>query len=409
MKKNEIFNNFIKIAEEKGLISHAKTSKQILEETGRADSRTMEEVTKLYDLKLDAPKDMQYDNNISELAHPGSLVIAPSYDKLNGLVETNQERQNIIRHILNKTPSGQIFQQKYAQQLILSLVKAANDLDNRNESELRSLADACLLQVSGKSIVKEGIGPLAIILPIAATLGAIYAKNHLPFISDGFKADNEKLMKELDDLLNSNTDFGVGNQYSPEFLSMVSDLKARLEQFASLEESIEPILSELEAPKTADELKGMATKQETQAVVSAYNNLHTAAINLSPYLEKVMQEFGSDFYKKRQVVDKGIFSDLIDKVPGLHGGYGLVADDFDDVKHALQTYMKDVQDILKVLDGAKTVENNAKNSLQESMVSNTDAEAPATATKPATNDAGEKAPWDDLESELPSELTGLSD
>ena len=163
MKKSEIFNTFEKIMVEKGFISNAeKSSKQILEETGRADSLTFKQIAEdLYDLKPEAPKDMQYKNNIMELAHPDPIVIAPSYDKVNGLVETEQERQDITRRFLSRIPSGQLFNQKYAsQQLILSIVKAGNDLENHNEEQLRILADTCLLQLSEKSITKNAIAPL---------------------------------------------------------------------------------------------------------------------------------------------------------------------------------------------------------------------------------------------------------
>ena len=45
----------------------------------------------------------------------------------------NIERQNILLHIVNKRNDGLLTQRKYAQkELMLSLVRIANDLDNKN-------------------------------------------------------------------------------------------------------------------------------------------------------------------------------------------------------------------------------------------------------------------------------------
>ena len=83
---------FVKVAQEKGIVS----SKD------------------LYEVKPKASDDMTYKNNIMEIAHPNSLVIAPAYDKINGLVENNIERQNILLNIVNKETNGLLTQHKYA-------------------------------------------------------------------------------------------------------------------------------------------------------------------------------------------------------------------------------------------------------------------------------------------------------
>jgi hypothetical protein len=54
---------------------------------------------------------------------------------------------------------------------------------------------------------------------------------------------------------------------------------------------------------------------------------------------------------------------LTDKTQILHGGAGLIADDFDDVVHAIVPYKKSVDEILKILMDAKSIEQNAKNQL----------------------------------------------
>ena len=119
--RSEIFDNYVKIAEEKGIVSKdaPEKAKKILEETGRADSRSIKDIEKLYGVKNDTLKSMEYKRNIIEDAHPDSIVIAPSYDKLNGLVENNNERQDIMLRLVNKMPNGQLDNHKYAQKDLL--------------------------------------------------------------------------------------------------------------------------------------------------------------------------------------------------------------------------------------------------------------------------------------------------
>jgi hypothetical protein len=367
MKHSEIFNSFVKIAQEKGLISNdSNAAKKKLEETGRADSLDISAIEALYGVKPNTPKSNDYKKNIMEAAHPNSVVVCPSYDKLNGLVENNIERQNILLHIVSKNPNGYSTQHKYAQQdLVLSLVRLGNELDNRNQDELRSLADFCLLQASNKQLKKQGAAPLIIgvVVGIAALFGGLYAKQHMRFISDGFTADHQKLVAEIDDILESNSNFGVGYDYKPEFLQIVRDLKVQVQAYAGVEKQIEGILEKLQMPRTVDQLKEMAKEPETQEITNSIKAFNTATQKIWSFLESFVKDLDDESYKQRQVTDKGILSKLVDQTQILHGGGGLIADDLDDVKHALQTYMLDIQNISKVLSGTTSFAQNAQQKL----------------------------------------------
>ena len=231
MRRSEIFESFVKIAQEKGLISDAQhaehTERDFSEPNPRMDSLTIEQISKLYNTKPEQPEDMKYKNNIMEDAHPDSIVISPSYDALNGLVENEIEGQAIRARIVMKEPDGHLVNRKYAEkQLVLSLVRTANQLDNLEQDELRKLADICLMQASGKQFKKQAWVMIAV--AVAAAIGVLYAKQHLRFHSDGWTADYQKATAEIDDLLNSNSDFGVGYSYTPAFLQMVNQLKSRV-------------------------------------------------------------------------------------------------------------------------------------------------------------------------------------
>lgn len=355
MRRSEIFDNFVKIAQDKGLIakSSPEENKADLEKTHRADSLSIEDIAHLYGVKPDAPADAKYEHNIMERAHPDPVVIAPSYDKINGLIENNNERQNILLNIVNKTNDGQLLQRKLAKRnLLLSLVRVGNEMDNRGHDELRSLADVCLRQSSAPQIRKEA--QLQVIIPvIAAIVGGLYAKQHLRFHSDGFTADYQKAISELDDLLNSNNNFGiVGYQYRPEFLQVVNEIKNQLAELNTAVQAILPELDKLEKPKDGPDLVRMAKEPKAHEAIQALQNFQTTVHKIYPFLLQVVNNFQNEGYKQRQIVDKGIATKVLDSTEILHGGKGLIADDFDDAAHALETIFYDVNNIAKSLQGA---------------------------------------------------------
>lgn len=410
MTRSEIFDNFIKIAQDKGMISEdaPEKAKKKLSKDHRADSLDISAIEALYGVKPNTPKDMEYKKNIIEDAHPNSVVISPAYDKLNGLVENNQERQDIILNILNKNPNGHLTQHKYAEQeLLKSLVRLGNTLDLQKKDKLRVLADTCLEQVAKKKVLKKQ-GFVWIVGGIAATIGALYAQQHLTFADEGFQRNHEKLIAEIDDLINSNSDWGVGNQYNAEFKATVQDFKARLMSFYNLYQQILPAIKDLEKPKSVQELKDLASSPETATITKAYKVFRANTENMSTYLDTVEKSFSSEGYKNRQIEEKGFFSSLIDKTQ-LHGGKGLIADDFDDVVRALGPYRKSIKEILDVLKTAESLEKDARIKIESAMYKNqaeygSDTEAPATQPNTTLTSNKPKSGLDKDEEDLTSIL-----
>ncbi len=371
MNRSDVFDNFVKIAREKGLISegeHAEHTEKNLD-SPRWDSLDISAIEALYGVKPDAPKGMEYEHNIMEDAHPNSVVISPSYDKLNGLVENNIERQNILLHIIHKTPDGLSTQRKYAEQeLLLSLVRIANDLDNKNQTQLMSLADICLEQAS---LTKRGqwIAGIAGIAAAVALVGAVYWKNHTSFNRDGFEQDYQKLVAEIDDLIQANdslqTEVGAGYTYRPEFIQQMQDFKNKLEQYHSLYQSVIPYIDNLEKPKTGQELLEQLKDPSNQNGVSAYKAFVAASTNLLPYLNKIGVDFSSSDYKSRQIIEKGWAMKIVD--PFLHGGKGFVADDFDDVAHALPPFIADMKGLASELKQAQNTEQAVSNEIKQTV------------------------------------------
>jgi hypothetical protein len=372
MRRSEIFDAFVKIAQEKGMVSNdSKDAKKKLEQTGRADSLDISAIEALYGVKPDAPKSMDYKKNIMEVAHPNSVVVSPSHDKLNGLVETNNERQNILLHIVQKTPDGLSTHRKYAEQdFLLSLVKVANELDQKNEHELRKLADVCLEQsVKKNSIEKKAAVPVAAIAAVVAVIGVIWLQQHLPMVNDGFEKNHEKLVGELDDLLESNsswqTTLGAGVEYKPQFLSEMQTFKTKLESFYTLTQSVMPIIEKMDKPKDGKQLMEVANTPSAKAAEEAYKKYREAYQDFLPYIKDVLKNFANEDYKLRQIQDKGVLTKIVDAPQVLHGGKGLVGDDFDDVKRALTTYRASLVDIATVLREAQGIQQKATTQLQQ--------------------------------------------
>jgi hypothetical protein len=375
MSRSEIFDGFIKIAQEKGMISKdSDESKKKLERTQRADSLSISDIEALYGVKPDLPKNMEYERNIIENAHPNSVVVSPSYDKLNGLVENNNERQDIILHILNKTPDGLLTQRKYAEQeLINTLISAANDLDNKNKDDLRKLADACLMQVclkKNKQLKKKAALPavaVAGLVAIPLAIGALWLQQNLSFANEGFERNHAKLIAELDDMISSSVSWGVGVKYKESLTSMVTDFKGKLISMYALFKKIEPIINQLEKPRTAEELVEISKQPKTTDAIKAFNLFHKAASNMLTYVQTIQTNFKSEEFKARQTEDKGFMQQLVDRTQILHGGMGMIADDFDDVNRAIPPYQKSIGQILKIFSDARSIVDKAKADLDRAQ------------------------------------------
>lgn len=363
MRRSEIFDNFIKIAEEKGLISDKAMDKKNkhLKETGSHENRSSKEINELYDVK---PKDQKYKKNIIEIAHPEPMVISPAHDKINGLVENENERQTINLNIVNKRVRGLLTNQKYAEdKLILNLLKLGNSLDTKDHEELAKLSDYCLMQITKKA------NPLIIAGVIAAGIGALWLQQHLPNVNEGFSINYNRLISELNDLIEGSSSYGVGYSYRPEFIKDMIIFRSELQELAKIYNDKIKVINELERPKSAKEMYQIANNPETHAATEAYQILKDKFFNIYAKIKTIIKNFSSSDYKARQIVEKGAITSLIDKTQFLHGGKGLIADDFDDVKNAVIPFSESFSNIIKLLEAADSVEKQTANELNEAATS----------------------------------------
>lgn len=381
MSKSEIFDSFVKIAQAQGLVSDEKptnerveaehTEKDFHETNPRHDSLSIEQIGKLYNTKPAQPKDMEYKKNIMEDAHPEPVVLFMSHDKLNSLIENENEGQNARIRIVLKEPDGHLTQRKYAEkQLVLSLVRLANDLDNSDQAELCKLADTCLEQAASKkkdqSLTKEAWIPLAI-GAIVAVVGIIYAKEHLPSHAFGWTQDYDTAIEAIDSLLNSSQVAGFGYTYKPELLQSLNQLKEVLAELNGVVEKVNPALEEVETPRTGtaitEELAKIAKDPATKQADQAVKDLRASMVKNLPFVRQVISNFGNESFKQRMIADEGTFSKWIDSASVLHGGWGLISDKFDDVKDALMTLRKDLAGLIKELKGMSNAQQALKDQL----------------------------------------------
>lgn len=377
MSNSEIFDSFVKIAQEKGIISNdSSEAKKKLEKTHRADSLSISDIEVLYGVKPNAPKNMEYEHNIMENAHPNSIVISPSYDKLNGLVENNNERQNIILNILNKNPSAVQTNHKYAEkQFISSLVSLANDLDNNNKEELRILADACLMQVYSKNTLKKKAAlPVGIIAGVASVLGIVWANYHLPNLSNGFKQDYTSLKDSLTDFLNSSSSWGFGKSYDQELKNDVKGYLEKLKSFYDTYNGFSEIARELEMPSNngiptdsklvMTEAKGPKVSRSNQA----FNQLAVIMNGMKDYVDQMKVNFNSSLYKERHTEETGQISSWLEKSHLFRGNESFLGDDFNDVLNAIPPFEKSVKTILNMFEkGKPAYEEKAKKDLEDKL------------------------------------------
>jgi len=376
MSRSEIFDNYIKVAMEQEMISEdaSDKAKKKLEENPRADSLSPDDIKKLYKTKPNLPKGMGYKSNIVEKAHPNAVVLCPSYDRINGLVENLNERQNIILNIINKTPNGQVVQPKYAERdLILTLVRIANDLDNKNYDELRVLADTCLKQVS---IKKQALFP-AFLIPTAGTaviligsvIGLIYLYEHFT-ADEGFEKNSEKLLESINAILKahdsiSNT-LGLGYEYSNSFLSSVSNLKTNVEEIIKEYKEVKETLVVLENIKTSEDVINVASKknlvQKLTKEVENFKKTFNQNLNKLNILES---KIGQNVFQNINIKEKGSLIEQIDKIPGLHGGYGLITNQFDDLKSNIKNYKESYDKTIKYLQEAEKIKVDSTSEIQK--------------------------------------------
>lgn len=342
---SDIFEKYAEIALKKGLISKGEGAKEKLEKNPRLSSQDASAIELLYGIKPDAPKGMSYEKNIAEIAHPNAVIVSPAHDKLNGLVENVNELNNILINIVNKPVNGQLMSKKYAtDELVRSLVRIANDMDNKNSDELRILADKCIEQLNKKGWIPYAIGAAV------AVLGGVYLQQHANMANIGLEENAKRLISELEDFKGEHL---IGTDYTESFQKTIDKIIDRVNLLLKKYQEFRGAIDELQKPKDLEEMKVYmeGNKVDFPKLYQEFNDLVRKAYTLFDQIEK---RFTDEAYQTEQMKNVGI-AERVNRFFGRifsGGDHSLAANDFVDVLRALAPFKASLETTLKTLKDA---------------------------------------------------------
>lgn len=190
-RRSQIFDNYAKIALEQGLI---KQSDAMTQEDKYSNKEWKDTIQALYGIET---KLNDKDDDALDQAHPEKVIISPSYDKINGLVENLKERSDVMKGIAVKPTNGNLLKHKYAQtkqNLLKELIQLGFKLDNKDETELMKLTDSCSDRLTKNAIlpfIPIAMGGVALVAAFIAII------NHTSPSDQGVIANTEKAVIEL--------------------------------------------------------------------------------------------------------------------------------------------------------------------------------------------------------------------
>ncbi len=361
--QSEIYEEYVKLAKELGLDKQAaeeKTEEHTEyknEEFARAGSDSISDIELMYGVKPDSA--IKYDDNIMEAAHRNSVIIAPSYDKLNGLVENNIERNNIMCNIALKPNDGQSTNKKYAhQELMMELIRLANEMDARNQDELRKLADSCLIELSARqrqSLTRSAVAP-AVILAVAAGLalfvGGTWLASHMSDPDTGLSANCTRALEKLNDL---STTSWYESEIDETVKEEVNKLIAHIQQIKEEATKLDQINDMVYKPRTlseTEELNKLKASMEDHGsemhkTIEEFANM---VKETKPLLDQAIANFKSDYYQHQHSKKETWLSELTGRLgDALHGRWGLIANDYISAANALKPLEKSMEEAVQRL------------------------------------------------------------
>jgi len=280
---SEIFDEYTKIAKEKGLV------KEAAEETNPSyESRDLSAVEALYGVQPNGK-----DDDILDKAHPEPVVVAPSYDRFNALVENLKERHDMMAYIALKPNDGKLTQHRYVKaqkELVDELVKGAFMLDRTKNENLMTLADSC----SGR-LVKEALPPLAIAGIVAGVVFAVGGLTKLfsnTTLVQGVEQNAIIALEEISDMLVDDYP-----QMEPDLRPLVNSI-TRLRDAAEAVKSIKirsgPEVDDDEGVTSADVRNAaiqarVLYKQDAVKMLRAYKKLARHVSRIIPKFIKLIQ------------------------------------------------------------------------------------------------------------------------
>jgi hypothetical protein len=234
---SDIWNEFEKIAVEQGLISIADDEKQddSTKMPARYDSLSDDAIRLLYGVEPESI--FEKNKTIIEIAHPETAIVGRTYDAMNAVIENLHERQDIMAYIALKMPNGHLTHRRYVaarQDLVNALVRSAFLLENREESDLVTLADSCTDRLVKKTILKEAIAPLAVAAIAGILLGGVYYLGWGATTAQNVYINSQKVLEVLNSLSDKPYAAGIRSDVT-KLMQMAQQVYAIKDQLAQVQ------------------------------------------------------------------------------------------------------------------------------------------------------------------------------
>jgi hypothetical protein len=374
--KSDIFDEYAKIAEAQGLIqkdaffNSDEYKKKIEDNGGRAGSDDISTIEALYGKKKD-----KKDKSIIEEAHPETIVVSPAYDAFNGVVENEQERQNISINIALRPPNGNINTRRYVkakQELVDALIRVGFLMDNKNEDQIMKLADSCSSKlVMEKKIVKtafqwgdllaplggmlSGAGtgaiigggiPGAIVGGLIGLIGATGIVNHISPADQGVINNGHNALQRLSDAL----------EETPKIAKLINPLIKDMLSFLALAENVENA-----SPVAVD-------KNNLAASINKLSEQDKQNLNKSMQYAVECNKLSQELAPIISTLDT-VKPEEMNVAPGLdylaNLTRGLVGNKINDAVHALSTFKDSLDKAAKEVNSLLTAAKSSAQKIEE--------------------------------------------
>lgn len=195
-RHSDVFEEYAKIALERGLISNAQEEKDSSKKTEKKeDSKELSNAEILYGIKQVST------HELLQQAHPKTVVMGPAYDALNGVVEDLELRSNVMQHIALKNPKILQTNTRYVKaykDLLDETVKLGFYLDNKNQNSLMKLADSCTQELTKEANWKLKLLKLLGIGAAAGLTTGVATQYMAP--SQGLVRDTDLLIEKISEV-----------------------------------------------------------------------------------------------------------------------------------------------------------------------------------------------------------------
>jgi hypothetical protein len=359
---SDIWAEFEKIAVSQGLISTAEDDDKKEDKPKSRSGLSEDAISLLYGIE---PDSIYKNKDLIEVAHPDTAVILPCYDAMNAIVENENQRHDMSTYIALKEPNGKLIQRRYIEakkDLMSSLVKAAFVLDNKNESELMSLADSCVVSLDkrGDQITKEATGILAGIFSptgaavagAAALIGGLYYLGYGAPTAQSVFVNSQRVLEKLQSF--SSKPYAAGIQMDVgNLITMANDLysvKDELTKVTSVDAAVDIAKQQSEQAKVEDIKKKIARyKEQLNKVFLAIPDW----VNKIKIAASTSKEETSDFWSKIKNIADPFYNtdeeDLIEELYGKDTIFGITTSRSGGLYEAIQ---KDIQAMNLALSSA---------------------------------------------------------